>query len=532
MIADEITARAIYKTGLPSPLLVQERLGLVRSWLKDCLTEHSHCSSASSKVPHVKPTRLIDLGCVNNSHAPSPRLVDTAMLDPSVPVEYTALSHCWSRSPCSEAMTTRANEAMRRQHISFSSLPKTYRDAMIVTRALGVRFVWIDSLCIIQGDKVDWAAEAAIMSSVFQGCILVLAAASSPDADGGCFLDSFKQPKHIKYLSKGQEARIEIRDVSLGHSFDPLDTRAWVLQETLLAPRIVYFSKNQFYWQCQTYTHSEDGIIRDSPDYRLHKDPCFKRLDFSNKMVARDHWWAWVTNYTSRKLSQESDYVAAFAGITQYFATRTGVEPALGLWADKMFAFDLGWSTYDLIGLSLPEDGLRIDRIVVRSVMRNMPSWSWFRYQMPVFGHLLSASEGVAVTRLVDFDIKWAGSPLTSDVVSSRLLLSGLVTVLELVPSSTPKRWQFCSFTQTHLSCFLDEDSSLTQDEKASITAPCLLLSMQPKQLFGVFLVLEEVASDRSDRKTYRRIGVSHFPVSLVSLHPFHNAKRVFLELV
>ncbi|SPO05277.1 uncharacterized protein DNG_07964 [Cephalotrichum gorgonifer] len=547
---------------------IEGRLGQVSSWLEDCRKDHSECGTSTTFVNNNLPTRLIDLGEPGTGRDPCPRLVDTADLGPSISTEYTALSHCWGPQPCTSVLTTRTNEALNREKIAFGSLPKTYRDAMMATASLGIRFIWIDSLCIIQGDKEDWSAEAATMSGVYQHCTLVLAAASSPDAHGGFFLDSFRQPRRCSYLLEGEPVPVELWDyrrVDLA----PLNTRGWTLQETLLARRIVYFSRDQIYWQCRSHSNSEDGVITRSKSQRMHEDICVKPMDFGSRMVMRDHWAAWVKNYTSRELSHGSDYMAAFSGITQFFADRMreidaaegstetdaaegstetdadikaeikDTTPALGLWTDVMFAIDLGWSAHDLIGISTSTGGRHGPYEPLtprRSALASIPSWSWFRYQMPIYGHLFSASDVIAKTRLVSFAVEWSGTPMTSDVVSSRLVVKGPVKVLELAPQAAPRLGQYCSFTEAHLACFLDEGDppppSMARDERGLVRAPCLLLSMQPLSRFATFMVLEEVPGERArGRKRYRRVGIGHFGLSLVSLHPFMDAERVKLEL-
>jgi hypothetical protein len=70
---------------------------------------------------------------------------------------YTALSHCWGPATASHSAKTRkATESSHRLGMSMHDLPLTFRDAIIVTRALNVRYIWIDSLCIVQDDVLDW----------------------------------------------------------------------------------------------------------------------------------------------------------------------------------------------------------------------------------------------------------------------------------------------------------------------------------------------------------------------------------------
>lgn len=537
---DEITARAIYKRGQPPSTLVHERLELVHSWLQQCKSEHTKCSPAEYGS-HRKPTRLVDIGCPQDGRDAAPRLVDANELDPSVSVEWTALSHCWGARPCDAAMTTRSNISSRRKRIELASLPQTYRDAIWVTAALGFRFIWIDSLCIIQQDREDWSAEAANMSAIYQNCALVLAAASSADMNGGLSLDSWRQPALYTCLSPQQkQVHVEIWDAGRDRlSEGPLITRGWTLQETLLARRIVYFAADQLSWQCQTHTHTEDGIVQNSTVYRLQHDVLSSPLDFSNRWTPCHHWWSWVNNYTSRKLTNAADYMVAIAGITQYFSKRLDVRPALGLWADYMFAFGLGWALVDIIGLhGNPGQDAEPSAPApqpTRSALCNIPSWSWLRYQMPIYCALF-AGHGIARTLLMNLDIEWAGKPQTSDVLMCRLLVRGPVKVLELFPEPAPRRGQFCSFTEPHQACFLDEGvPSVTRDENGYIKAPCLLLTMQTRSLFATFMVMEELTPPEQEKRKpriFRRIGVGAFACVPGSLHPLLDAEDETIELM
>jgi len=103
---------------------------------------------------------------------------------------YTTLSHCWRvPSPSNTHKTIKQNEDSHLQGMVIAELPRTYRDAIAITQALGVRFLWIDSLCIIQDDELDWQVEASKMASVFHGSYLTIAATASNDTEGGCFFD-------------------------------------------------------------------------------------------------------------------------------------------------------------------------------------------------------------------------------------------------------------------------------------------------------------------------------------------------------
>jgi hypothetical protein len=156
-----------------------------------------------------------------------------------------------------------------------SALPQTFRDAFSICRRLDrdVCFLWIDSLCIQQDDEADWEKEAATMSDGFANSYCTIAATAARNASEGCYFDrdpSTYIPRHLELgwnhgtakssLNEGVVPFVmysEHLDWSDGMKENPLLRRGWVLQERLLAPRTVHFSRSQVFWQCSYLVASE-----------------------------------------------------------------------------------------------------------------------------------------------------------------------------------------------------------------------------------------------------------------------------------
>jgi hypothetical protein len=152
---------------------------IMKTGFENCKRSHRKCHEDAK--PFV-PSRLLRVDCLDGKV----RLITSEMLRKieSTP-RYMTLSHCWGNSRY-HFTTMRQSLENRMAGILCIDLPRTYREAVSVTRGLGISFLWIDSLCIVQDDEVDWAKESALMSATYGGSYGTLAALSSPDSEGGC----------------------------------------------------------------------------------------------------------------------------------------------------------------------------------------------------------------------------------------------------------------------------------------------------------------------------------------------------------
>lgn len=110
------------------------------------------------------------------------------------------VSHCWGR--IQPVVTTRANFAERQAGIPKSELPKSFLESIYLTRGLGIKYLWIDSLCIIQGDDQDWASEADKMWKVYANSYLNIAITHASDSSRGCFLTRWDANPFQDYLPR------------------------------------------------------------------------------------------------------------------------------------------------------------------------------------------------------------------------------------------------------------------------------------------------------------------------------------------
>lgn len=251
---------------------------LINCWLKHCDSKHGDykCTSQpTGKVPlptidakgddlelailreiqsrksFQLPTRLINVGAIGSATV---RLYETKPDDKTEDFRYIALSHRWGVSTPEKPSfrTTVGNKEAHVEKIEISKLPDTFRDAVITTRALGVQYLWIDSICIIQGDGGDFNSESKRMEDIFSAAYCVVAATCAGGQWNG-FLKSRPQREYVTFRPESDAPFYVccfIDDFNQEVVEGDLNKRGWVLQERALARRTIYFAGQQTFFEC------------------------------------------------------------------------------------------------------------------------------------------------------------------------------------------------------------------------------------------------------------------------------------------
>ncbi|OTB01702.1 hypothetical protein M426DRAFT_323207 [Hypoxylon sp. CI-4A] len=345
---------------------IPQTFSRIRRCMEACNRHHGDCKVLISgeKMSHFKkpmlPTRVIDIGPAGWSKDPVLLLTGNNMRG-----DYVALSHCWGGGK-GILETTRANVDEHCRRIPLDKIPKTFSDAMRITRELGLRYLWIDSLCIIQHDSKDWEEEAERMGSVYGKATLVVAAADALNATVGCFFKNEEDPSRdlvpIPYrqwpsilpsygtLYVGPDDEDLVPDERKG----PLATRAWATQEWLLARRMAFFTKKGVIWSCKT--------IRCDPSGTNHDPSAVKTLE----------WQDVVEMHTSRNLTLFTDRLKSLEGILIEVKERDKTTYSHGI-LHKNLPSQLIWH---VVGDAGP--ARRVDNPI------DPPSWSWVSSMAPV----------------------------------------------------------------------------------------------------------------------------------------------------
>ncbi|MDB5271632.1 MAG: hypothetical protein JWP58_4672 [Hymenobacter sp.] len=357
---------------------ITTRFDSVDQWLEDCVSnEHgSHETCRDIKVPGY-PSRLLDIDGFETSG--QVRLVDTKDWLKPLP-EYTTLSHCWGSVTGPHPLNTmEANIQSHKTGIPMENLPKTFQDAVKITHRIGKRFLWIDSLAIIQHNTQDWEFEAAQMAAIYENSFLTIAATTSENCQGGCDLEPWdlciiegrgrtspvpglyqKLPPETEYQMKLK--RTTASWVNAGTPL-PLHTRGWALQEAILSRRVLHMTSHHMLWQCREIFDYEDANVRHSAKSLP--------LQLSNVGFLWDRrelvegynrpWWNLAENYSQRNFTYSIDKLPAIAGMVGFYAAMTHDIPLLGLWKSSVAA-DLSW---------------RCDK-EQDSTLPGIPTWTWF----------------------------------------------------------------------------------------------------------------------------------------------------------
>jgi hypothetical protein len=337
---------------------------------------------------------------------------------PENDIQYAALSYCWGGEQESKTVDARLEE--RCKGFPLAELSKTIQDAVVTTRRLGLRYLWVDAICIIQDNEADRERELPRMDQIYSGASITIVAARAGKA-----VDGFLQHRDV-IKCYGTVCRVKYRRSSegngeVGSGFlsanpldirynDPIDSRGWTFQERSRSFRTLRFGSKQTVWECpgdlkvdggENFVDKSSseclftGTVTDSL-YPYHlNDPSHKE-DLNLVFQA---WQDLVEEYSNRALGQRMDRLPAFAAIAKAFGTFLQLEPEqylAGLW-DFDICMQLRWRRPDhVLG-----DGWCNERYG--------PTWSWASLDGPITFDHPRLPNGVDTFRVVkdECKIRW-----------------------------------------------------------------------------------------------------------------------------
>ena len=357
-------------------------LNRLRSWLDVCTSTHPACASINVSVP----SRLVDVNEVYKNGIPGVRLVETV---PGEKGTYACLSHCWGLTPIM-CCTTRATLQDRLDFIEFDFLPRNFRDAIALARGIGLRLIWVDSLCIIQDDGADWEVESAKMAGIYRNAYLTIAATSSADSTGGCF--SSTTPDLCFSIDRGdgssyvvgarmcdKAARLSWNRTAVKERL-PLLERGWVFQERLLSRRVLHCMYGELAFECLegSTCECEGRSLPPHPPPKLMAQLVMALKPTHHQLMARAsgsqngppnstdasyQWRQMVVRYMTLSLTKNTDILPAISGCARIVQGWTGDDYCAGM-RKRTLHYELLWCIQSKNALG-------------RTECWTAPSWSW-----------------------------------------------------------------------------------------------------------------------------------------------------------
>lgn len=338
--ADHLIANEGPRLSSPRMLPVIADLGCLRTWLQECDT-HPRAVSASLGGVGSGGFAFRVYDCLN-----------AKVVVLREPRSYVALSYVWG---------ARSNEHADRQtrlcSLDTTDLPATIADAIALTRAIGRRYIWVDSLCIEQSESDEVTATVANMGAIYKNAYLTIIAASGSDVHAGLSrlhkLSDGQTPHHaISFQTRGVTvtAMVYPNDLSEVWKECTWASRGWTYQEYVMSERIVIFTKNEMFFQ------SSHGTRRREAYEPISSNVC-PNPTLPPSITQEDDGWLHeaddlqayqraVCNFSPRVLTFRGDRYDAFAGVmnSRFAQDRSGhVRTALNGLSPNSFYPSLSW---------------------------------------------------------------------------------------------------------------------------------------------------------------------------------------------
>jgi len=261
-------------------------------------------------------------------------------------------------------------------------MPQNFHDAITVTRKSGLKYLWIDSLCIIQDDSLDWAREAAKMDRVYANAYLTIAATSSSSTHEGFLRRPKPNVVRMPYISPDDgtaKGHFYLDSGPGGRSTDLVsstwNTRGWTFQERILSARILHFCKERLLFECKGADFTEDNqspspmqqaqwLKRDVDDQRMSASTFVPKEE---PQRTYHHWYDMIRRYTEREFTYEDDLIPAVQGLINEVKSMIGDECYWGTWRGT-FERGLLWCR---------PDGELYSSSFTKPKKPRAPTWSW-----------------------------------------------------------------------------------------------------------------------------------------------------------
>ena len=385
------------------------RINLLKNWLVTCHYDHADsCATMGVAGEDQCPSRMLFVG----SAAATGRVFLCNEIGPDV--RYTTLTYVWGQPQFCKTSLNNVND-FTEFGVALKDLRKDFQDAIEITQALGISYIWIDALCIIQDDTEDWRRECAKMASIYEGSSLTLAAAGFLSETEGLLFQCYMHVLPLAIPFDG--VPVSVRRIIPHPYFDiqrssvwaelfserrlifgntpgahhTVFSRGWCFQELSISSRVAFFGADELIWICRG---AHDGIRCECKAYDQNRhvnsvqralsavlahgnnlEGGKDKMHVSRAMGLRHveplpslglTWIEAIEIYTRKQLTYEIDIFPAVSGLAHKFHMKGLGQYLAGIWKDDL-ARGLMWSA------RTPRNPLGVRR--PRSW--RAPSWSW-----------------------------------------------------------------------------------------------------------------------------------------------------------
>jgi hypothetical protein len=363
--------------------------------------------------------------------------------------------------------------------IALEELPDIFKEAIRITRYLGFRFLWIDSLCIVQDSESDWTAEANMMSTVYNNAVCTIAFLFPPQVG---FMQSREDPRALTpcIAREPTESKRGIYVVPTKqnnlwslrsrHGNWPLSSRAWTFQEQILSPRTILYGNHTIMWECveqfsdelagtwmaqtaslEKVQYFDEGYITQKAlvcTRSIHRTLGLPRVSSQDQSKEEyfwtfPHWQNLMDQYRGRNLTKPSDRIMAVSGVAQAYQAEHGLTYLAGMWKEHL-PRPLLWYNRVPRGYweKMPRRFLTHRPKVRELPLKSVPTWSWFAspiytdndtWRVPIFADSLGRQSYLAT--FVHF--KWPNKDVNYTPPTAYYDFDGLQITLKLPTYTT-----------------------------------------------------------------------------------------------
>jgi hypothetical protein len=422
-----------------TPVNIREMHRLLESCTKSC-----HPWELSSFIP----TRLIDVG---KDLSTVPRLVLSSDIPRCEDAKYAALSYCWGTAEDAKAQfkTERESLGQRCKGLPYEMMTSAIKDAVALTRAIGLRYVWVDALCIIQDDTDDWLRESSQMNLVYRHAFVTFCGLNSDSCHETLlqraptirvsFQSTIRQNINGYYLIRLRPSSGAWLDRTELDYVCKWRGRAWTFQEVEMSTRLLLFGSSKMHFECgaSIWSEGEDNTTTRPNRKILDQITKINQGDIPASTLY-DSWLHMVHSYCGRLLTLEKDRLPAISGLARIIWETLGDQYLAGVWQGDLLR-GLCW----LSGSTSASRGFQNYLQTIQKRDYIAPSWSWASNTNSSSISVHTGHQHVPESTVVNVDVKTESQNPFGQVFGGFLQICGKLARIpaSLLPLGDREEW-------------------------------------------------------------------------------------------